>query len=240
LVLLAYLSIRKVPASLALLAATLFAGILGAFLQPHVYDDFVSGSGNVVVESIKAIWLAMAHGFSIDTGIPDVDRLLSRGGVDSMLLTIWLIVGAVTFGAILEEFGLIARLVDPMVSAARTTGRLFLTVFLSGVGLNLVAGDQYIALVLPSKVFKAEFARRGLAPTNLSRLAADSGTVTSPLVPWNACGAFMSATLGVSTLVYLPYAVFCYASPALSVLYGFTGFKIERTEPVEAGEGERQ
>jgi NhaC family Na+:H+ antiporter len=231
LALLAYLSIRKVPASMALLASALFAGVLGAVLQPTVYSDFVTGSGNPVIESIKAVWLAMANGFSIDTGIPDVDRLLSRGGMDSMLLTIWLILGAVTFGALLEEFGLIDRLVQPMIRAARSTGRLFATVFACGFGLNLVAGDQYIALVLPSRIFRAEFARRGLAPTNLSRLAADSGTVTSPLVPWNSCGAFMAATLGVSTLLYLPYAVFCYASPALSVLYGVTGFRIEKSAP---------
>lgn len=236
LVLLGYLSIRKVPATLALIAATLFAGVLGAFLQPDVYADFVDGTGHVVVESIKAIWQAMATGFTIDSGIPDVDRLLSRGGMDSMLLTIWLILGAVTFGAMLEEFGLISRLVDPMIAAAQSTGRLFLTVFACAFGLNVVAGDQYIALVLPTKIFKAEFAKRGLAPTNLSRLAADSGTVTSPLVPWNSCGAFMGATLGVSTLLYLPYAVFCYASPALSVIYGFTGFKIEKTEPTSLEE----
>lgn len=233
LALLAALSIKRVPASLALLASTLFGGILGAFLQPDVYADFVAGSGNAVVESLKAIWLAMANGFSIDTGIADVDRLLSRGGVDSMLLTIWLIIGAVTFGAILEEFGLIARLVMPMVTAAKSTGRLFLTVFVCAFGLNVVAGDQYIALVLPSKIFRAEFARRGLAATNLSRLAADSGTVTSPLVPWNSCGAFMGATLGVPTLLYLPYAVFCYASPFLSVLYGFTGFRVEKIGPTD-------
>ncbi len=236
LLLLGYLSYRKVPAALALLVSTLVAGVLGAFLQPEVYAEFVTGSGNVVVESVKAVWSAMATGFSIDSGIADVDRLLSRGGMDSMLLTIWLIVGAVTFGALLEEFGLIGRLVTPLISSARSTGRLFLTVFACGFGLNVVAGDQYIALVLPSRIFRAEFARRGLAGTNLSRLAADSGTVTSPLVPWNSCGAFMGATLGVSTLLYLPYAVFCYASPALSVLYGYTGFKIEKTDPSELEE----
>jgi NhaC family Na+:H+ antiporter len=211
---LGYLSIRKVPAYLALLASTVFAGVLGAFLQPDVYSHFVSGTGNAVVESLKAIWLAMANGFSISSGIPDVDRLLSRGGMDSMLATIWLIIGAVAFGAMLEEFGMIARLVAPLFAMARSTGRLFLAVLVCGFGLNLVAGDQYIALVLPTRIFKAEFARRGLAPTNLSRLAADCGTVTSPLVPWNSCGAFMAATLGVATLLYLPYAV-----SATQVLY---------------------
>ncbi|HET8930737.1 MAG TPA: Na+/H+ antiporter NhaC family protein [Acidimicrobiales bacterium] len=108
--------------------------------------------------------------------------------------------------------------------------------FGSGIGLNLFAGDQYIALVLPSRVYRAEFAKRGLKNTNLSRLAADSGTVTSPLVPWNSCGAFMGAVLGVSTIAYLPFAFFNIASPLLSVAYGFTGFKVERTDPVTASE----
>ena len=235
LLLLGYLSIRKFPAYLALLLSSLFAGALGAFLQPHVYADFVTGLGNVVVESLKAVWLAMANGFSISSGIADVDRLLSRGGMDSMLLTIWLILGAVAFGAMLEKFGMIDRLVAPLFAMARSTGRLFIAVFITGFGLNLVAGDQYIALVLPTRIFKAEFARRGLAATNLSRLAADCGTVTSPLVPWNSCGAFMAATLGVATLVYLPYAVFCWASPVLSVLFGFTGFRIEKVSPTDDG-----
>jgi NhaC family Na+:H+ antiporter len=130
------------------------------------------------------------------------------------------------------------RLINPLVRSARSTGRLFATVFACAFGLNLVAGDQYIALVRPTRIFKAEFARRGLAPTNLSRLAADCGTVTSPLVPWNSCGAFMSATLGVGTLLYLPYAVFCYASPALSILYGFTGFRIEKVQLTDHGHTE--
>jgi NhaC family Na+:H+ antiporter len=229
LVLLIILSVRKVPASLALAFSTIFAGILGAFLQPAVMKAFVGGTDfNVVIGSIKGIWAAMANGFHSDTGIGEIDRLVSRGGMDSMLITLWLIFGAVTFGALLEEFGLIARLVNPLISAAKTRGRLYLTVFACAFGLNIVAGDQYIALVLPARIFRLEFAKRGLAPTNLSRLASDSGTVTSALVPWNSCGAFMGAVLGVPTLMYLPYAIFNYVSPALSVLYGITGFKIEK------------
>jgi NhaC family Na+:H+ antiporter len=240
LALLVVLSVRKAPAALALLTSAIFAGVLAAFTQPQVVADFVTGQGNVLVESIKATWQAMATGFSADTGLAEVDRLVSRGGMSSMLFTLWLIFGAVTFGVLLERFGLISRLVDPMVAAAKSTGRLFFTVFACAFGLNIVAGDQYIALVLPARIFRVEFARRGLAATNLSRLAADSGTVTSPLVPWNSCGAFMGATLGVSTLLYLPWAVFCYASPALSVLYGVTGFRIEKVEPVALDPSPRQ
>jgi NhaC family Na+:H+ antiporter len=203
--------------------------VLGAFLQPDIVQGFVDGGGPVV-DSIKAVWQAMATGFHIDTGIADIDTLVSRGGMASMLVTIWIIIGAVTFGTLLDELGLIDRLIDPLVGVAHTTGRLFLTVFACCLGLNVVAGDQYIALVLPGRVFRAEFARRGLAPTNLSRLAADSATVTSPLVPWNSCGAFMAAVLGVSTLLYLPYAFFNIASPLLNVTYGFTGFKVAKAE----------
>jgi NhaC family Na+:H+ antiporter len=110
LVLLAYLSIRKVPAPFALLGSTVFAGILGAFLQPDVMQNFIGGAHfHPVVDSIKGIWQAMANGFTIDTGISEIDSLLSRGGMDSLLPTLWLIIGAVTFGALLEDFGLIAR-----------------------------------------------------------------------------------------------------------------------------------
>ncbi|MCO1658488.1 Na+/H+ antiporter NhaC [Pseudonocardia humida] len=234
LVLLAVLSIRKAPASIALMISAIFAGVLGVFTQSDVVRVFIAEPGlNGVLAGIKAVWQAMATGFTMDSGIADIDSLLSRGGMDSMLLTLWLIIGAVTFGTLLEEFGLISRLIDPMIRAAKGTGRLFLTVFATAFGLNVVAGDQYIALVMPAKIYRAEFARRGLAPTNLSRLTADSGTVTSPLVPWNSCGAFMGAVLGVPTLVYLPFCFFNIASPLLSVIYGFTGFKIEKVEPVE-------
>ncbi len=175
----------------------------------------------------------MANGFAMNSGIGEIDQLLSRGGMDSMLLTIWLIIAAVTFGALLEQFGLLDRIINPLIASATTTGRLYLSVFATGFGLNIVAGDQYIALVLPSRMYRIEFERRQLAPQNLSRLAADSGTVTSALIPWNSCGAFMSAVLGVSTLAYLPFALFNIFSPVLSVLYGFTGFRILKTQSDE-------
>jgi Na+:H+ antiporter, NhaC family len=148
--------------------------------------------------------------------------------MDSMLLTLWIIIGAVTFGTLMEEFGLLAKLINPMLFRAKTTGLLFATVVATGIGLNIVAADQYIALVLPARMFRIEFQKRGLMPQNLSRLAADAGTVPSALVPWNSCGAFMAATLGVPTLLYFPYAIFNIASPILSLLYGITGFKIKK------------
>src|SRR5204863_6155394 len=118
------------------------------------------------------------------------------------------------------------RLLEPVVAHARTQGRLILAVNASGVGLNVIAGDQYVADVLPSRMFRDEFERRGLAPQVLSRAVEDSGTVTSVLVPWNTCGAYISGVLGVSTAAYFPYCFFNLISPVLHVLYGFVGFKV--------------
>jgi NhaC family Na+:H+ antiporter len=113
------------------------------------------------------------------------------------------------------------------------------TVVVSCIGINIVAADQYIAIVLPGKMYRAEFKKRGLDSRNLSRVIEDSGTLTSPLVPWNTCGAYMAATLGVATIAYLPFAFFNLVNPLISVLYGFTGFTIVR-EDGEAGAGEAE
>lgn len=131
----------------------------------------------------------------------------------------------------MEHAGLLERLLRPVVSHARTRGRLILAVNGSGVGLNVIAGDQYVADVLPARMFRTEFERRGLAPQALSRAVEDSGTVTSVLVPWNTCGAYISGVLGVSTFPYF----FNLASPILDVLYGFVGFKVPAaTPPIQA------
>jgi len=227
------MSLKKSPSALAILAAALLAGLLGAFTQPEVYQRFAADPELGGLVYLKAVWSAVATGFHANSGLADVDRLLSRGGMQSMLGTIWLIIGAVSFGTLLQEFGLIGKLIDPLIERAKSDGRLFATTAGTAFGLNVVAADQYIALVLPVKIFKKIFAERGFAPQMLSRAAADAGTVTSPLVPWNSCGAFMAAVLGVPTLVYLPFCFFNILSPILTVLYGATGFRIVRTRPKE-------
>jgi NhaC family Na+:H+ antiporter len=108
---------------------------------------------------------------------------------------------------------------------------LILAANLSAIGLNVTAGDQYVADVLPARMYSEEFRRRGLAPQVLARAVEDSGTVTSPLVPWNTCGAFMAGVLGVSTAAYLPYCFFNLLSPVLDILFGFLGFKVQTLPP---------
>src|SRR5262245_12574069 len=235
LVVLIILSVRKVPPSLAIMLAALLAGVMAPILQPEAVRRFVDDpSVAAPVASVKAIWLAIAHGYQANSGIDVLDRLLSRGGMDSMLTTLWIIIGAVTFGTLLDEFKLLRKLIDPIVERATTLGRLMASIVSTGFALNVVAGDQYIALVLPARLYTVEFQKRGLGAQNLSRACADGGTVTSPLVPWNSCGAFMAATLAVPTLAYLPFCFFNIASPVLSVLWGIIGFKITRVAPGDA------
>jgi NhaC family Na+:H+ antiporter len=227
LLLLVVFAVKKVPPFLAILGSSLFAGILACFTQWGNVKAFVDEPGlGPVGTGIKAIYDSMANGYVHKSGIPAIDQLFSRGGMSSLLTTVWLVLGALSFAAILEHAGFLERLLRPIVAWARSRGRLILAVNASGIGLNVVAGDQYVADVLPSRMFRSEFEQRGLAPEALSRAVEDSGTVTSPLVPWNTCGAYMSGVLGVPTVSYLPYCYFNILSPVLDVLFGFIGFKV--------------
>jgi Na+:H+ antiporter, NhaC family len=232
LLLLVVFSIRKAPPFLSILSTALFAGVLALFTQPDAVEAFVGEEGiGSFATGVKAIFAAMATGFVSDTGVGPVDELFSRGGMASMLTTVWLVLGALSFGAVMEHAGFLERLIRPVVSRARSRGSLVLSVNLTGIGLNAIAGDQYVADVLPARMFRAEFARRGLPPQILSRAVEDSGTVTSVLVPWNTCGAYISGVLGVATGTYLPYCFFNLLSPVLDVAFGATGFKIPSAEP---------
>ncbi len=223
-----FMAFRKVPPLPTILFGALFGGFMALVLQPQAVLAFADSPDlNPAMAMTKGIWLALADGYVSTTGVSDVDDLLSRGGMSSMLVTIWLILTAMAFGAVLEHSGMLARLIESALKAAKSTGSLVMTVVLSCIGINIVAADQYIAIVLPGKMFKAEFNRRRIEPKNLSRVIEDSGTLTSPLVPWNTCGAYMAATLGVATLAYLPFVFFNLINPIVSIIYGFTGFTIE-------------
>jgi Na+:H+ antiporter, NhaC family len=228
LALLVVFTVKKVPPFLAILGCALFAGILACFTQWTAVQAFVDDPElGTVATAVNAVYAAMATGFVSHSGIEPIDELFSRGGMASLLTTVWLVLAAMAFAAILEHAGFLHRLLMPVVTRARSRGSLILSVNASAIGLNVTAGDQYVADVLPSRMFADEFRRRDLAPQVLSRAVEDSGTVTSPLVPWNTCGAYMSGVLGVSTAAYLPYCFFNIASPILDVAYGYLGFKVQ-------------
>ena len=227
LLLLVVFSIRKFPPFLSILGSALFAGILAPFTQSSAVTAFVDDPtlGSVATD-IKAIFAAMATGFVSNSGVEEIDQLFSGGGMASLLTTIWLVLGALSFAAVMEHAGFLERLLAPIVARTRRRGSLILAVNSSGIGMNVIAGDQYVAAVLPARMFRGEFTKRGLAPQVLSRAVEDSGTVTSVLVPWNTCGAYISGVLGVSTASYFPYCFFNILSPLLDVLFGYIGFKV--------------
>jgi NhaC family Na+:H+ antiporter len=136
----------------------------------------------------------------------------------------------------MEKAGLLIRLIQSILHAAQSTGALIASVLVTCVGMNIVAADQYLSIVLPGRMYRAEFRRRGLKARNLSRAIEDAGTLTSPLVPWNTCGAFMASTLGVATFAYLPFALFNLINPVVSLIYGITGFTILKIESDEEAE----
>lgn len=230
-----FMAFAKVPPLPTILFGALLGGVIAIVLQPDVVIAFANSPElSPGLAMTKGVWLALADGYVSTTGVAEVDDLLSRGGMSSMLTTIWLVMTAMAYGAVLEHAGMLNRLVQGALRAANTTGSLVMTVVLSCIGINIIAADQYIAIVLPGKMFKAEFKRRKLAPKNLSRVIEDAGTLTSPLVPWNTCGAYMSVALGVGTLAYLPFAFFNLINPLVSIVYGFTGFTIRRIDEDEA------
>ena len=239
LVLLIVVALKRVPPFLAIFGVALFSGVLAAFIQPDVVDAFVDEAGQGrLLDSIEAIYTAMGSGFVSTTGNETIDSLFTGGGMAVMLSTVWLILGALSFAAIMEEAGFLDRLLQPVISRRDSDAQLLASVAGTAVGLNIIAGDQYVAVVMPSRIFRVEFARRGLAPRMLSRTVEDTGTVTSPLVPWNSCGAYMTGVLGVPTMQYLPYALFNILNPIVSLIFAFTGFKVEHIEPnPDAGTG---
>lgn len=216
------LSVLRAPPFLAILGGALVGGVMGVILEPNLVLRHAGASDLPNwVGLLKGVWEALATGFVFQSGDPDLDTLLSRGGMDSMLNTIWLIIAALAYGSVLQHAGILDRIVAGAVRFAHSTVSLVTTVVAAAVGMNIVAGDQYLAVVLPGRMFKAEFARRNLPPPLLSRSLGDSGIVTAPLVPWNSCGAYMAATLGVATLDFLPYCVFNIANPLVSIVAAF-------------------
>ncbi|MGB3366811.1 MAG: Na+/H+ antiporter NhaC [Acidaminobacteraceae bacterium] len=207
--------IMKVPAIPGLIGGTFLGGIFAWLFQGAGMTDIIG---------------AAHYGFESATGIEALDTLLSRGGLDGMMWTVSLILIAMTFGGILEKTGMLEAIAAELLKYAKSTGSLVLATVLTIISMNLLAGDQYLAIVIPGRMFKEIYEDRGLAPKNLSRVLEDAGTLTSVLVPWNSCGLFMSSTLGVATVAYAPYAFLNILNPIISVFYGFTGITMTKLE----------
>ena len=161
-------------------------------------------------------------------------KLLVSKGMAGMLNTIWLIICAMCFGGVMEACGMLKRITDSLMYFAKSTGSLIATTATTCLFLNFTASDQYLAIVVPGRMFRETFKERGLAPQNLSRTLEDSGTVTSVLVPWNTCGAAQAAVLQVTTYAYAGYCFFNYLSPIMTVFFGFAGIAIAKLGTAKA------
>ena len=170
-------------------------------------------------------------GYEAATGNADVDSLLSRGGMNSMMYTISLVIVAMMFGGVMERTNQLKAIADKVLAMANSTGSLIMSTVLTCIGANMVLCDQYMAIVMGARTYAQAYRDRGLAPENLSRAVEDSGTVTANLVPWNSGGAYQAATLGVATIAYAPFAFFCWLSPIVTLIYGYMGWTITKLDP---------
>lgn len=225
-VLLLWLAVKKTPAFLAIIGVSLLACVFTFVFQYDVLLNFAGGSGATMM--LKSLWTVLFNGFSINTDNDSVNSLLSRGGMASMVNMAWLVIASMMMTGVLERIGYIDVLMGVLVKFVRSTGSLITSTMATCLGVNIVTGDQYMSLVLPGQMWKSEFAKHNLANVNLSRTLEDAGTLTSPLIPWNACGVYMAGTLAVATIGYLPYCLFNLINPIMALLFAFLNVKILR------------
>lgn len=218
----------KVPPLPSLMIGTLLGGVFAIIFQPETIRELAGQGQNYLTASYVGVMQAMFGDVSLTTTEPSVNELLSTGGMRGMLNTVWLILTAMVFGGVMEAGGLLERITKPIVEYAKTTGSLVTATVITCIFFNTTASDQYISIVVPGRMFKASYAKKGLKPEVLSRTLEDSGTMTSVLVPWNTCGATQAKVLGVATFAYLPYAFFNIISPLMTILFAYLNIKIRR------------
>lgn len=228
LVILLALAIKKTPAFPAIAIGALIGALWAFIFQQELILRLAGENVDLLTANITVIWTALFDGVIIETNQPELNDLLSGGGMSSMLNTVWLIMCALSFGAVLEHLGMLRKFVESILKTVKSVGSLITSTVLTCIGTNVMTADQYIAIVMPGRMFKEEYQRRGLHPVVLSRTLEDSGTITSPLIPWNTCGAYMYSVLLVNPLDYIFYCFFNLINPVLAIVYGFIGFKIKK------------
>ena len=228
-VLTAVLIARRVPSLIVLFLSALMAGVTAIVLQPHILtqiaDDQTLGTAAALT---KGLTLTYYGATSVETGYAELNELVSTGGMTGMLNTIWLIICAMCFGAVMVASGMIESITRVVISWVRSRVGLVASTASTGLFLNITTGDQFISIVLTANMFQNVYEQQGYEPRLLSRTAEDSATVTSVLVPWNTCGMTQSTVLGVPTIAYLPYCFFNILSPVMTIIVAAIGWKIKQ------------
>ena len=219
---------KKVPSLITLFLSSVLAGITALILQPDALREIAGSDFSGWQQLVKGLILTFATSTGVATGNPLIDELVSTGGMNGMMPTIWLILCAMCFGGVMVASGMLQTITTAIVSGIRTRAGLVGSTVLSGLTTNLLTCDQYMSIILTANTFKEVYGKKGYEPRLLSRTTEDSVTVTSVLIPWNSCGMTQSTVLGVATLTYLPFCVFNYVSPLMSIFFGITGWGIKK------------
>lgn len=225
-----FLIVKKTPPLIALFIGTLLGAVFALIFQPQV----VAQIAGVEKLTFTSAYRGVMDAITVQTTVPTENETLSKlfsasgKGMSGMLGTIWLIMCAMVFGGIMDAIGALSKISASLLSLAKTTFGLFASTVASCLALNVTASDQYLAIVVPGKMFSKAYKEKGLAPENLSRTLEDSGTVTSVLVPWNTCGAYQSGVLGVSVAEYFFYAIFNWLSPIMTLIVAGFSIKIKQ------------
>ncbi len=223
--------IKKVDALIAIFIGVMMGGIFAMIFQPQIIEELALNGGSVFQKNYEAVFRAIYGAVNIKTEDAMLAELFASGGMAGMMNTIWLIISAMIFGGALEAAGFLRTIMKAITKLATTTFKLFASTVGTCLFLNVTASDQYLALVIPGRMFKDLYKEKNLAPENLSRSLEDSGTVTSVLVPWNSCGAYQSGVLGVATGEYFMYAFFNLISPFMTLAFAFFHIKIKKLNP---------
>lgn len=223
-----FLIVKKTPPLIALLAGTLLAGVAAIIAQPEIVLNVAGETELTANSAYKGVMNAITTDSAVVTKSKELNDLFTAGGMYGMLGTIWLIICAMVFGGVMDAIGALSRISGALLSLASSVFGLFASTVASCLALNVTASDQYLAIVVPGKMFKKAYEDKGLAPENLSRTLEDSGTVTSVLIPWNTCGAYQSGVLGVGVGEYFVYAIFNWLSPFTTLLFAALNIKIKQ------------
>ena len=222
------LIIKKVSPLVALFIGTLLGGAFALIFQPQIVA-IVGGSDTLNFETgYKGILNAITVNTQVETGNSELNDLFTAKGMNGMLGTIWLIICAMVFGGIMESIGALKKITNALLKVTQSVFGLFASTVGSCLALNITASDQYLAIVVPAKMYKDAYAEKSLAPENLSRTIEDSGTVTSVLIPWNTCGAYHSNVLGVGVGEFFAFAIFNWLSPFVTLFYAAFKIKLKR------------
>lgn len=213
-ILLSFLAIKRVSAIITLSAGILSSIVLAFFIQ----EDF----------TFSIMMKLLFSGFEMKSGLEEIDMLLGRGGMESMMFSITLVLLALALGGLLFKLGIIEALLSGISAFLNKVPLLVFSTVTTAIGINFLVGEQYLSILLTGNTFETPFKKAGLHLKNLSRILEDAGTVINPLVPWGVCGVFLAGVLGVETFDYAPYTFFCLLSPIITLFFGFTGFRITK------------